>query len=214
MTPFAILLAIAAALLLLALVSAAGGRGFARALRLLLALALLVLAAGVGLLALGVRDYFGLDERPVARLEVRQRAPQTFGVTLTDADGLRREYDLRGDEWQLDARVVRWQFGARLAGVPPLYRLERLSGRYRDIDQEREAPRSVHALGSDGLLDLATLARQYPRWLPFVDARWGSAAYLPLIDGARYEVRLNARGGLVAVPADAATRDLLEQSGW
>ncbi|MFC4729578.1 hypothetical protein [Coralloluteibacterium thermophilus] len=215
MTPFVVLLALAAIAALLAIVLAAGRRrGFGRALRLLFALAFLVLALGLALLAVGVRGYFGLDDREVASLAIAQRGPQHFEVTLTEADGRRRSFELRGDEWQLDARVVRWQLPAQLAGVPPLYRLERLSGRYRDVAQEREAPRSVHALGSDGLVDLAALARQYPRWLPFVDARWGSGAYLPMHDGARYLVRINPRGGLVAMPADAETEALLDASGW
>lgn len=214
MTPFTALLAAAAVAALIGLVLAAGGRGPGRALRVLAGGALLLAAVAVALLAVGVRGYLGLGERPVAVIEVQQRAPQDFRVVLTEASGHRAEYALHGDEWQLDARVLRWQLPARLAGVPPLYRLERLSGRYRDLRQEREAVRSVHALGSEGMLDLATLSRQYPRWLPFVDASWGSGAYLPMLDGARYEVGLDPGGGLVARPADAETRRRLEESGW
>ena len=43
-----------------------------------------------------------------------------------------KQYVLYGDQWQIDARVVRWKLPALMAGVPPLYRLERLSGRYGD----------------------------------------------------------------------------------
>ena len=110
--------------------------------------------------------------------------------------------------------VISWKLPALLAGAPPLYRLERISGRYRDIRAEREAERSVHALDEDALLDLWTIKQQFPRWLPFVDAHHGSAAYLPMLDGAQFEVTLGGRGGLVARPADDTTRLKLEQSGW
>jgi hypothetical protein len=28
--------------------------------------------------------------------------------------------------------------------------------------------------------------QQFPQWLPWVDADYGSAAYLPLVDGGRF----------------------------
>ena len=46
------------------------------------------------------------------------------------------EFVLLGDEWQLDARVIRWTLPGQLAGLPPVYRFERLSGRYGDPKQE------------------------------------------------------------------------------
>ena len=183
-----------------------------RALLLLVALLLALVFAGFGT---GLSGYARLlADAPVAELAVRQLGPQRFGVRLTRADGAHASYELTGDQWQLDARVIRWSVPALLAGLPPLYRLERLSGRYQDIHQERDAPRSVHALDTRAFPDLWTLKRQHPDWLPFVDADYGSAAYLPLLDGARYTVLLNARGGLVARPADAQSARLLEAAGW
>ena len=57
-----------------------------------------------------------------------------------------RLLSMLGDEWQLDARVINWKPPATLLGLEPIYRLERLSGRYPDLVDERTAPRSVHAL--------------------------------------------------------------------
>ena len=171
-----------------------------------LLLALLLAALGVSL-----RQYLRLDQAlPVATLEATALGPQRFAVLLHDASGDTRRFEVLGDQWQLDARVLRWQLPALLAGVPPLYRLERLSGRYRDIDQEREAARSVFALSNRNALDLLTLQQQYPQWLPFVDTRYGSGAYLPLIDGGHYEVMLHPRGGLVARGSDDFTRQALD----
>jgi len=184
-------------------------------LRGLLAFCFALAAIGLIGLALSLHHYLTLErEVTVARLGFQVQGPQHFTATLETADGRRRQFTLRGDEWQLDARVISWKLPALLAGAPPVYRLERISGRYRDIRAEREAERSVHALDEDALLDLWAIKRQFPRWLPFVDAHYGSAAYLPMLDGAQFDVSLGGRGGLVARPADEATRLQLEQSGW
>ena len=80
------------------------------------------------------------------------------------------------------------------------------------IAQEREAARSAYALSSPAPFDLWHLKRQFPRWLPWVDADFGSSAYLPLVENGRYEITLAAAGGLVARPADEPTKARIEQA--
>jgi hypothetical protein len=153
-------------------------------------------------------------ESLVASLETRQLAPQRYAVAIDLPDGTRRSAEIAGDEWQLDARVIKWDVRAVVLGAPPLYRLDRLSGRYRDAAREAEAPKSVVVLSSPGSLDLWQLKQSFPRWLPWVDADYGSGAYLPLIDGGRFNVTLAAAGGLVARPADAPTAQKLQTASW
>ena len=111
-----------------------------------------------------------------------------------------------GDDWRLEAVVLKWKLPALLAGVPPLYRLDRLSGRYDDPAQEAEAPRSVIGFGEAGAFDLPALSKQYPRWLPEVDTVYGSGAFLPLVDQGHYSVSLMRIGALVARPDEATER--------
>lgn len=146
------------------------------------------------------------SEATVAEIEARQLGPQRYAVAVTTPDGLRREVELAGDDWQLDARVIKWRPSAVVLGAPPLYQLDRIGSRWHDLSREREAPRSVVALTPATAFDLWQLKQRYPRWLPWVDADYGSAAYLPLVDGGRYTVTLAAAGGLVARPADAQTQ--------
>ena len=154
------------------------------------------------------------SESLVASLETRQLAPQRFAVAIDLPDGTRREAEIAGDEWQLDARVIKWDVRAVVLGAPPLYRLDRLSGRYRDAAREAESQKSVVALSGPTSLDLWQLKHSFPRWLPWVDADYGSGAYLPLIDGGRFNVTLAAAGGLVARPADAPTAEKLQTASW
>lgn len=189
---------------------------FGALVRLMLGTAAILLATALGTLGGGLRGFERLDsERDVARLSFTAAGPQAWSVRFEDAaTGRVEQLDLRGDEWQLDARVVRWQLPAALAGVPSLYRLERLSGRYGDPKQETTSPRTVHALGQRNFPELATLKQSFARHLPIFDVEYGSATYLPMIDGASFVVTLHQRGGLIARPADAASERRLEESGW
>ena len=202
-----------AVLALLALVVGWPRRKRRNGLRALFALGLLGLA-GVALLGgLLLRQYHWLlDDVPVAHLSLHQLGSQSFEATLSAPGRTTVTLPLHGDEWQLDARVIRWRVPALLAGVPPMYRLERLSGRYGDPKQELTAPRDVHDLRARW--DFWTFRQQYLARLPLADARWGRAAYLPMLDGANYNVFLNPRGGLVAKPADDDTERLLRDAGW
>jgi hypothetical protein len=169
----------------------------------------------LGLAGLGglLRQYAWLfEDVPAASISLRQLAPQRFEATLVLDDQPPRRFELLGDEWQLDARVIRWTLPGQLAGVRPVYRFERLSGRYGDPKQELAEARSVHDLRGDW--DFWEFRQRYLARLAIADARWGSAAYLPMLDGATYQVYVSPRGGLVAKPADAATELLLDQAGW
>lgn len=210
-SPMAWLLAFAAVLALAAIGALAGLFAALRRRRPLrslwrlagfLVLALAALAAS--LLAVSLHGYARLtDEVPVATIRFSQTGARSFSAELDLADGRRMVLPVHGDEWQLDARVLKWSSWAVLAGLDPMYRLDRFSGRWREIDQEIHARRSVHDLTGGRALDLWRLAWRHPSWLPFVDTDYGSSAYLPMRDGARYQVSLSPLGGLVARPAAA-----------
>jgi hypothetical protein len=179
---------------------------------LLVLVSLALLASG---LALSLDGYRRLSaEQPVARIGVRAFGPQQWALRVDLADGTHESAQIIGDDWQLDARVIKWTPRAVSLGAQPLYRVERVSGRWRDAAKAQTAPPSVSAIGGDGMLDLWQLKRRYPAWLPWVDADFGSAAYMPLIDGARYDVTIAAAGGLIARPADDETKAKLDAMDW
>ena len=155
------------------------------------------------------------SEALVATLDTRQLGPQRYAVDIELPDGTRQATELSGDEWQLDARVIKWDTRAVVLGAPPLYRLDRVSGRYHDANQAAAAPSSLAVLSSSPTrLDLWQMKQQFPRWLPWIDADYGSAAYLPLVDGGRFKVTLAAAGGLVARPADEPTAAKVRDTNW
>lgn len=165
----------------------------------------LLLGGALVAIAFNLHSYQRLThEQAVAEIVFRQFEPNAFGATLSPSgagDTLR--FVIRGDEWQIDARVLKWHGLANLLGLDSHYRLERLSGRYADVSTERNGSRTVYGLAPEEDLDLWGIAKRYERWLPFVDAVYGSAAYLPMANGARYEISVT-QSGLIARPANVA----------
>ncbi len=168
-------------------------------------LLLLAIAAAIFVVSLNLHTYARLThETPVAEIVFEARSPQQYRATLTQVpSGEMQMFMLAGDEWQLDARVLKWKGWANLLGLDAQYRLERIGGRYRDLEQERHAERTVYGLSENPGVDLWLLSTQYPRWLPFVDAVYGSATYLPMAEGARYEIKMT-QSGLIARPVNEA----------
>ncbi|MGB0132657.1 MAG: hypothetical protein WBP53_02330, partial [Dokdonella sp.] len=63
-------------------------------------------------------------------------------------------------------------------------------------------------------IDLFDVKRLYPHWIPWLDTDYGSAAYLPLVDGGEYRVSLAPAGGLVARAANEQTEQKLREASW
>ena len=155
-------------------------------------------------------SYYGygrlIDETLVSRIEFTEFAPGEYTARVMIDGKTDRLLDLRGDEWQMDARVINWKPPATLLGLDPIYQLDRLSGRYSDIDDEMTEKRTVHALSDELTLDVWRVARKFPLLMPGVDAYYGTATYLPMADGARFEVSLT-RTALIARPVNEAARE-------
>jgi hypothetical protein len=50
------------------------------------------------------------------------------------------------------------------------------------------------------------IARRYARWMPWVDALYGSATYMPMVDGASYTVSVSSTGLLARPSNDIASK--------
>ncbi len=134
-------------------------------------------------------------EKNIAELTFSQLGEQEFRVEITYPNQNKTDvFMVNGDEWQIDARVIKWHGWAQLAGLNAQYRLERISGRYSDINDERQKPRSVYSLEQKDNIDYWKLIHNYEKWLPWIDAHYGSATYLPMADKVTYTVSLTQTG--------------------
>jgi hypothetical protein len=177
-------------------------------------LALSVVLIGItGLVvASSLREYRRLiSEQRVGVLHLSRVAYHQFNGVFTNAAGETTDFPLRGDEWQVDAKVLKWPGLAVLAGFSAGYRLDRISGRYTNIDDERKLPRTVYAFYPPEEIDLWDFIDQHRAWIPWVDAFYGSATFLPMADGADFEISITPTG-LIARPLNDTARTAV--SGW
>lgn len=179
-----------------------------RALVVLVSFALTLVLAGAGFALRGYRLL--AEETPVVEIDAHILSPQRWSLVLHWPDGATRQVMVAGDAWRVEAVVLKWKLPAMLAGLPPLYRLDRLSGRYDDATDEAQAPRTVIDFNEAGSFDLLDLHKQYPQWVPDVDVLFGSGVFLPLVDQGHYTVSLMRTGALVARP-DEVTEQKIAQ---
>jgi hypothetical protein len=171
------------------------------------ALVLILLSVCAALLASNLRTYQRLSfEQPAGELQLTRIGEREFNAVLTYPSRERANFALRGDEWQVDARVLKWHAFANMLGFDTAYRLERISGRYTRIEDERTQARSVYSLNPPQRIDPWDLVHRYHSWMPWMDALYGSATFLPMADGALYEIKVS-QSGLIARPLNQAARD-------
>ena len=169
--------------------------------RLLWALiAITVLAAGLlaGAVFLGIQGYRAFTREDLAaRISVQPVAPQRFAALVKFPDGKVAHLDLAGDEIYVDARILKWKPMANLVGLHTAYELDRIAGRYRALEDERNKPRTVHELGRTKAVDLFDLRRRYDFLSRVVDAEYGSGTFVPVSGPAELELRVSTTGLLI-----------------
>lgn len=176
-----------------------------------------IIALGLAaLLVMAALDFYSYQqlskEENVASLSFTQVGDQHFKVSLVDANGAEDIYEIKGDLWQLDARVLKWNPSLAALGLTAGYRLDRLSGRYLSLEQEKTGERTIHSLSaSESPLDIWSILNSSGRDIGLLDAEYGSATFLPMADKALFTVTMSNTGLLARPlndPAIAAVR------GW
>ncbi len=136
-------------------------------------------------------------ETPIARLYIKPLASQLSQVSIISLPDCQvSQFTLKGDEWQMDARIIKWHNWANLLGLDALYQLDRIQGRYRSIEQQRQNLPTVFKLEQQPEPDLWALKKQY-QWLPLLDAQYGQSVFMAMTAGQWYEVHLS-QNGLIA----------------
>lgn len=164
----------------------------------LIGLSVLILIASINL-----ATYKNLSqETPLATIEFEELRHEKgrFIATLTTTSGLARRYELKGDQWQIDVRMIKWDNTAAQLGLKPLYQFERLSGRYSNADAQNSEEQTANELLVKKGVDVWQLAKKLKQFLPFMDASYGSATYQVMQEGLKFDISLT-HSGLVTRPA-------------
>lgn len=117
------------------------------------------------------RSYHPLPQHDVVALiecKTFQQGATTFELAFTSVLN-RKENDTRvfriaGDQWLLEGKILKWSRWLNLLGVPTMYKLTQIRGRYLNIKDELSKGSSVHILAQDpdSIADLlAKIARNF-----------------------------------------------------
>jgi hypothetical protein len=153
------------------------------------------------------------DDRPVADLYFEQVGERHYRATLTRLPGGRMQvFELEGDAWRLDVRLLDFAGWARAIGLPASYRLDRLVAIERGDADSGGAETTGFALGGHDGLDLWEQSRQTDRWRKLIEAGYAQSSVLPMTSKARFELliaegRIDAHAAnFAAEPAEPAAR--------
>src|SRR3954462_2429939 len=168
------------------------------AFRLLIGLLLLSVGSLAGLIGLGIQGYRALTrEDVIARLSVRQAAPQRLLVTFRYPDGRELPLEIAGDEVYVDAHILKWKPIANMIGLHTAYELDRIAGPYSDIAQERVAKRTVLSLRQEKPVDLFRMRQRHELLSALFNAEYGSATFVSVTKPAELELRISTTGLLI-----------------
>jgi hypothetical protein len=164
----------------------------------LVALLMLSLSTLFAVLTVSTQGYRAFTrEEVVASVTTRRLAPQRFEAHVSFPDGRDTTFLLGGDEFYMDAHILKWKPIANVLGFHTDYELDRISGRYFDVEEEQSNPRTVFALSFSKPIDLFDLRRRHPLLGWLVDAEYGSGTFIATDDEVKFEVLVSTTGLMI-----------------
>ena len=144
---------------------------------------------------MSTRGYRALTHEELAAVvHASPRGDRQFDVRFELPDGRTRSFFLAGDEIYVDARILKWKPIVNILGLHTAYALDRVAGRYAEIEDERVKERAVFELHAENRFDLFDLRRRYPFLSPLIDAEYGSATFHTATKAAALELRVSTSG--------------------
>jgi len=164
----------------------------------LLAFLLLAIAALCLTISIATQGYRALTREEIAvTVTVRPVGEQRFEAEFVFPDGRDTTYVLTGDQLYVDADILKWKPIANFLGLHTAYELDRVGGRYEELDSERFRERTIHSLKPDRTLDMFPLRRRFAFFAPLLDAEYGSGTFIGADTVSTYEVRVSTTGLLI-----------------
>jgi hypothetical protein len=178
---------------------------FKGVIRKFLVISLISFVSVISVILLDVASYYRLTTLDdLFSLQVKARNDAGYTVELIYSKTAERiEYQIEGDQWQLDYRIIRLTPGAFMAAPGHLFQFTRLTNRYEDDERQMYGARFVYSLRKQAFYrpDLWDFFYRYQQYLPFIDTVYGGSVYMPLADMAVYKLQVGY-AGLVVMPAN------------
>lgn len=108
----------------------------------------------------------------------------------------RRQFFFDADEWVIEGRIIQWKPIFAFFGVKNYYQIERLSGRYLDIEKEKSLPRIVYDLYGQKD-DFWKFLYKAQLFIPFIEAAYGNSAFVAYEYGKKFHVYVTSSGFMI-----------------
>jgi hypothetical protein len=142
-------------------------------------LLLFVVAALLSTIAVATQGYRALTREDLAAtVVVRPTGPGRFTAQVTFPDGRDTTFALRGEQVYLDAHILKWKPIANILGLHTAYELDRIGGRYLELEHERDSARTIFSLSKPKRVDMFSLRRRWAAFAPLLDAEYGSGTFV------------------------------------
>jgi hypothetical protein len=171
----------------------------------------LALTAAIGLGAYDLLSYQQImHPKPLATISFSGSQDQVYSAQLVMKNGASSNYQLKGDQWQMDARIFKWPGDGADAAFKSGYRLNRLEGRVYSIDQQQASDRSGADIHSSKWVDVWWLLNTFGSHLGLSDLSYDSVTYMPMAPNAVYKISLSQHG-LVSEPFNSEARNAVSK---
>jgi hypothetical protein len=178
-----------------------------RLLRVSVVLVALALVLIIMLLSASIYTFNVLtDETLIAELRFDRTGDRQYLAHLRTGDRCEeRTLPVLGDQWRVDAEFLKWKYWAMLFGLDSQYRLDRLEGRYRSVQDQNAEPTVSHDLSGATALDVVDLAGALGSLNFLIDATYGSSTYRDIDPANVYYVYRTTTGIITrSAPRSAA----------
>ena len=139
----------------------------------------IALGALIVLLSASIYTYHALtDEAVIAELRFDRTGPREYVAYLRTGNRCEeRKFPILGDQWRIDAEFLKWKYWALLFGLDSQYRLDRIEGRYRIVQEQNSQPNVAHDLADGTAVDIVEFAGVLGPLNFLIDATYGSSTY-------------------------------------
>lgn len=137
-------------------------------------------------------------ETLVARVTMRQLSPNEFELTYAPSDVTSpvMTVPLRGDQWAVSGGIVKWHPWLTALGLRSYHRPTRLAGQFSSLALQRVQPPTVYSIDTDRDWLWERLYWIAP-YVPFIEAVYGSSAYVFAQPRSTFELYVTPSGYLI-----------------
>jgi hypothetical protein len=161
-------------------------------------LLLFAVAALLATIALATQGYRALTREDLAAtVVIRPTGPHQFTALVTFPDGRDTMFVLNGEQVYVDAHILKWKPIANILGLHTAYELDRIGGRYFEIEHERDSARTIFSLSKPKRLDMFALRHRWAAFAPLLDAEYGSGTFVTADRPDSLEVLVSTTGLLI-----------------